>query len=1256
MNKTNNKYFQLFVDTGGTFTDCIGIDECGKQYRQKVLSSSSLRGTIKKVISENEFQITDAWNLKRDILKGFSFRLLNDKYSTLKIEEFNIDSKIIKLNKPNLISDLEGQNFEITSFEEAPVLGARLITKTALNESFPDMQLKLGSTKGTNALLENKGAKTLFIVTKGFADLLKIGNQSRSDIFALNVEKPQQITHEIIEVNERINAKGEVLKPICIEELRNEIQTIDKDEIESVAIALMNSYLNPEHEKQIAKIIEEAGFDFVSTSSDLSPLIKILNRAETTVVNAYLSPIIHNYVNRISKRIGKQSFQIMTSAGGLVSAKKFHPKDSLLSGPAGGVVGAKQIGKLSGFTKLITFDMGGTSTDVSRIDKEFEYRYELQVGDAKINSPAIAIETVAAGGGSICGFDGYKLFVGPESAGANPGPACYGAGGPLTITDVNLLLNRLDTSQFGIPVYKQAAQNKLEELIKKITKTNGESYSVETILRGFIDIANEIMAGAIRKISISRGYNPKDFTMVAFGGAGGLHACDIAEILGIQTILLPEDAGLLSAYGIGNAAVERFAEKQVLQPLDQVQNKIPVWFTKIESEASHKLISEGFETDKIKIRQRMVFMRFRGQDSSLEISYSNTKQLINDFHEQYQKLYGHKVTNREIEVEALRVLASVEKQETEFSDKYSKKHSPKPTQILANQTPVFVRNKIDSGATFEGPALFPDSFSTTFVKKGWELTLENSSTAILSCDLDKTEVSKEQTRETELELFTNRFMAIAENMGALLQRTSLSVNIKERLDFSCALLDAQGRLVANAPHIPVHLGGLGVCVQTLLQHFNFEEGDSVVTNHPKYGGSHLPDVTVVTPVFYENERVGFVVNRAHHSEIGGISPGSMPPNARNLEEEGVCITPFYLIKKVKANWDGMRNVLLNCKYPTRSVNENLADLNAALAANKNGAEALINLVKTYGKETVQTYLDLLRAHASSKMTATLKKFKDGNYSATEYLDDGAPLKVNIELKNGSCEIDFTGSSPVHKENMNATEAIVKSVTIYVLRLLLNEPIPLNDGLLEPVNFILPTGLLNPNFDDDPAKCPAVVGGNVEISQRLTDTLLKAFGVVAASQGTMNNTLFGNDNFGYYETICGGCGAGEGFNGASAVHHHMTNTRITDPEIMEFRYPVRLKEFSIRKNSGGNGKWHGGDGIKRVLTFLEPVNLSVLSQRRKSGPFGLNGGEEGKPGCQKVIRKTGEEINLESIQNININAGDKFVIETPGGGGYGKVIK
>ena len=1248
-------HFQIFIDTGGTFTDCIGIDNLGNVYRQKVLSSSSLRGTIKTTISPCCFKISESWNLKRDILKDFSFRLMDHEYNDIKVESYDPENNILYLNQRiTNAENIVGKNFEITSNEEAPVLATRMITQTALNEDFPNLNIKLGSTKGTNALLERKGAKTLFIVTSGFKDLLEIGTQARPDIFALNVEKRKQITHHILEIDERIDARGNVLKSLNEKNIKRQLQLFKKAEIEAVAIALMNSYINQTHEIQLAEIVKKEGFQFVSISTELSPLIKILNRAETAVVNAYLSPVIHNYVNRISEKTGNKSFQIMTSAGGLVSAIKFHPKDSLLSGPAGGVVGAKKIGEESGFQKIITFDMGGTSTDVSRIDGDFDYLFELEVGDAKINSPTISIETVAAGGGSICGFDGYKLYVGPESASASPGPACYGAGGPLTITDVNLLLHRLDTSQFGIPVFRKAAEERLDEMMEQIHQKMGVLQKRNEILNGFIDIANEIMAGAIRKISISKGYNPKEFTLIAFGGAGGLHACDIAEILGIKTILLPKDAGLLSAYGIGNAVIERFAEKQVLQRLKEIQNSIADYFSEIKTDAIKKLQIEGYNNEEIEIRQQRIFLRFEGQDSSLEIPFSEYNTLISDFHDQYKKIYGHTVSNREIEVETIRVVASVISKDSPGEVQISENYNPKPDFYTENKTPEYIRSNLNSGALISGQAIFADQFATAFIKNGWQLQLNNNGTAIIEHKKNVTQYENVQTRETELELFTNRFMAIAENMGALLQRTSLSVNIKERLDFSCALLDSAGRLVANAPHIPVHLGGLGVCVQTLIKHFDFEEGDTIITNHPKYGGSHLPDITVVTPVFHERERVGFVVNRAHHSEIGGISPGSMPPDAKNLDEEGVVISPFFLMKKGNADWNGIRKILLEGNYPTRSVEENLADLNAALAANQIGSNTLSYLIKTHGKVTIQKYMDLLRNHASEKMQATLKTFKNGIYSATEHLDDGSKIKVKIKLANGNCEIDFSGSAAVNKGNMNATHAIVKSVVIYVLRLLLNELIPLNEGLLEPVSLILPEGMLNPEFDDDPQKCPAVVGGNVEISMRLTDTLLKAFGIVAASQGTMNNTLFGNQNFGYYETICGGCGAGDGFNGASAVHNHMTNTRITDPEILENRYPVRLEQFSIRKNSGGKGKWNGGNGVIREISFLEPVNLSILSQRRISGPFGINGGKEGKPGNQKVMKQNGDIIKLKSIQNIDLEAGDRFIIKTPGGGGFGKI--
>ncbi|MBS0010597.1 MAG: hydantoinase B/oxoprolinase family protein, partial [Bacteroidales bacterium] len=743
-----------------------------------------------------------------------------------------------------------------------------------------------------------------------------------------------------------------------------------------------------------------------------------------------------------------------------------------------------------------------------------------------------------------------------------------------------------------------------------------------------------------------------DYAMVAFGGAGGLHACDIADMLGIKSVLFPKDAGLLSACGIGHSPVERFAEKQVLQLLPSVKDRLLKLFEECRNSAVRTLVDEGFPAGKITRHKELVFMRYAGQDSCLEVPFRGSGFIAGDFTQAYKDLYGHTVSRREIEVESIRVIVRVGGEEKVPQLGHAERYSAVPDYRMDNKTAVYLLDSLQPGAYLDGDALILDLFATTWVKKGWSLEVDSTATCILKRDKVRVERRDTKTQETELELFTRRFMSIAENMGALLQRTALSVNIKERLDFSCALLDAEGRLVANAPHIPVHLGGLGVCVRELLRYYRFEEGDTMVTNHPKYGGSHLPDVTMVSPVFHKGKRIAFVVNRAHHGEIGGISPGSMPPGAENLEQEGVVIPPFYLIRRGEADWEGMRKILLDYPYPTRAVEENMADMNAALAANRNGHEAVLSLVNMHGKDRVLHYLRELRKYASSRMQDTLREFADGSYEAVERLDDGSLIRVALELKDGKCKFDFTGSAPVNHSNMNATEAIVKSVIIYVLRLLLNEPIPLNDGLMEPVETILPHGMLKPVFNDNPVLCPAIVGGNVEISQRLTDTLLKAFGVVAASQGTMNNTLFGNEKFAYYETVCGGCGAGEGFNGASAVHHHMTNTRITDPEIMEHRYPLRLEEFSIRRGSGGRGRWKGGDGARRVITFLEPVNLSVLTQRRKSGPYGLHGGKSGMPGSQQVIRRNGDVMDLQPVHNINLDAGDRFIMQTPGGGAYG----
>lgn len=1247
----NNKHYNIFIDTGGTFTDCIAVTPDGERICRKVLSSGSLRAVISKWKNEHTFLIEHKWSVSKDIFRNYIIRFPEFPEHQSVVKRFDIDNNRIGLRTPLPgLSGKEGIVIELTAKEEAPVLGIRLITETALNEEFPPMNVRLGSTKGTNALLEEKGAPTALLITEGFKDLLFIGTQARPDIFSKEINIPKPITKTIIEIEERISSNGRILKKTDPEKINIQLNNLKNTDVNSIAIALLNSVKNPVHEKELRSLCSEAGFANISVSSDLSEMIKLLERAETTVVNAYLTPIIHEYISNVFFTLNASSLKIMTSAGGLVDSSSFHPKDSLLSGPAGGVVGAAICGRMAGFKKLISFDMGGTSTDASRFDDSYDYVYELKVGNAKIMSPALSIETVAAGGGSICGFDGFKLFTGPESAGASPGPACYGAGGPLTITDVNLLSGRLLPENFSIPVYMHKAENKLQELLEQIEVATGERPVRIKLLEDFLSIANEIMAGAIQRISVRQGYAPFEYALVSFGGAGGLHACDIAELLDMENIIIPKEAGLLSAYGIGNAKMESFASRQFLTELKNVEYFIPEFVKKLENVAIKKLENDGIERSNIQTREKLVYLRLKGQDSSIEINWKPNVNLAWRFKRRYIDLFGHWVQNRAIELDAIRIVVSEKSPAFKAEDETLHPCQPETDIYSINNDPAFELKKLRAGANIKGPAIILDDFSTFYIKNGWEFILDQNLIAVLK-KKSRTKKIIEATNQAELELFTNRFMSIPENMGAMLQRTALSVNIKERLDYSCALLDAEGYLVANAPHIPVHLGGLGVCVRKLLKEIKFRSGDTIVTNHPGFGGSHLPDVTTISPVFIRNKLFAFVVNRAHHSEIGGISPGSMPPGAKNLAEEGVVIPPFFLMRRGKADWEGIRKVFLNADYPTRSLQENMADLNAALAANNRGLELLRELAYQYGEDKLSYYFKALREYASSRMKVTLSNIADGNYQAEEKLDDNSVLSVNITKSNDRLDIDFTGSSGVHPLNMNATEAIVNSVVIYTMRLLLGEDIPLNDGLMDLVSIKIPTGILNPEFFGNPMDCPAVVGGNVEISQRLTDTLLKAFNTMAASQGTMNNVLFGNEEFGYYETLAGGTGAGEGFHGRDATHHHMTNTRITDPEVIEQRFPVRINRFAIREGSGGAGKWNGGNGLIREYEFLESVNLSILSQRRESGPYGIMGGKDGLPGKQYLIKKDGSHVSIKGIDNIDVVAGDRFIIETPGGGGW-----
>jgi 5-oxoprolinase (ATP-hydrolysing) len=1255
--------WQIWVDTGGTFTDCLGTDPAGNLTRLKVLSNGTLRGKVLTQLSSDTIAVQLNWPASNDIYTGYTINLASDRSIKAVVKSIDTEKGFITLSQSSKVR-WSGKTIEITTGEEVPVFATRLLTATKLGDPFPRIEMKLGSTRGTNAILEKKGARTALLITKGFKDLLVIGNQQRPHLFALHVIKEEPLYTDVIEVDERIASDGSVIIPCGDRQFNAIVKRLRKKKIDSVAIAFLNSYKNPVHEQQAAKKLENAGLAFVSQSHALSPQMRILQRTETTVANAYLAPIIHNYIGRILKGLPGADLKIMTSAGGLAKASEFHPKDSLLSGPAGGVVGAAVTAQLSGVDKLITFDMGGTSTDVSLYNGRFDYRYESRVGSLKILSPSLAIETIAAGGGSVCSFDGYKFSVGPESAGASPGPACYGAGGPLTITDVNLLLGRIDPKTFTIPLSVEKAEEALDRLIERLTRkaqsppptlrrkgprrlVSKVKYSKTEVLHSLVQIANEKMAGAIRKVSTQSGHNPADYTLLSFGGAGGQHACALASMLNMKSILIPYDAGLLSAYGIGHAKTEKFREKLLLLSLDVAVKQLPRLCNELFEDGKKELTAEGVSDKLIHAGTQLAFLRFKGQENSIEIDLSETgftvASILGSFKRHYERIFSHWL-DHPIEVESLRVVVAVK-------DSVVKNRATDFTHYTpaSDRDNIYVWEDLKAGAIVNGPALVVSKNSTTVVDEGWKFLLDANNNAIIKEEIHLSRDSN--SFEADLELFTNRFTSVAYEMGALLQRTSFSINVKERLDFSCAVLDSHGYLVVNAPHIPVHLGSLGVCVREVAQAIDIREGDVVITNHPAYGGSHLPDVTLIKGVFVEGKRIGWVANRAHHAEIGGKKPGSMPADATTLEEEGVVISPMYLVRNNVAMWDNIAHLFQTSRWPTRLWDENRADLNGALAAVNYGEQALISLCERFGAPIVQEYMLNIRKHAAGLFTDKLRTLALTKAKAVEYLDDGSPLRVALSKQKGKLAIDFTGSSAVHPGNLNATKAIVQSVVLYVIRLMVNRDIPMNEGLMDNVKIILPQGLLNPDFSVKHP--PAVVGGNTEVSQRLTDTLLKALKLVACSQGTMNNFLFGNERFGYYETICGGTGAGKGFNGTSAVHQHMTNTRISDPELLEWRFPVKLVRFEIRKNSGGRGKWKGGDGVIREFLFMEPLEINILSQHRTEAPYGLNGGQPGKKGRQYVIEVSGKKIALGGMDSASVAGGDRLVIETPGGGGFGR---
>lgn len=1236
--------WQIWIDTGGTFTDCIAIDPSINTLELKILSSAVIKCKVKKVINVYEYELESPIDLS-PIFEHYQLKKSTDPKITCIVK---VDEQRVLVDKPMKlkINDV----IEIFSGEPVAILATRILTNTSLKGSLPPVSMRLGTTKATNALLERKGAKVVLITTKGFQDILKIGTQQRPDLFKLNVTTPAPLYDKVIEADERIEANGSVLNSLDEAALISQLKKINPKKY-SIAVALLNSYVNGSHEEKIEDILSKLGFDYKTLSCVVSSEMKIVPRATTAVVNAYLQPIMNDYLTSINKALAKNSLLVMSSAGAIIPSHEYQPKDSLLSGPAGGILGAAHLSKKMGFNQAVTFDMGGTSTDVSILNGDIKYRYATNIGDATIQSPAIEIDTVAAGGGSICKIINGNLEVGPESGGAHPGPACYGNDGPLTITDINLLAGRISEDLFSIPINPNLALEKLKVICSELD----DKISLNEIIEGFTSIANEKMAAAISKIAIRKGFNLNSFVLSCFGGAGGQHACDIAEILKIKKICVPYQAGILSAYGIGIADFDRIAGAQInalFKSFDK--NSSEIW-DQLKNKLMDEFTSSGHQLSSVIIKHRYCYLRFKGQESSIEVDLETHSNPLNVFKSNYESLYGHWLENQDIEVSSIKMVCSIRTQYSTLSTKKPNKEVFQKSKTIKSlyqgsyvDTPTYNWEGLNEGFNVSGPSLIVSNNCSVYVKPGWNFQLDKDKNAILSLikqEGDKLKIPQEALRT----LYQNRFANVVEQMGATLERTSFSVNVKERLDFSCALLDCNANLVINAPHIPVHLGSMGVCVRKVLEKLEINQGDIIITNHPAYGGSHLPDVTLISGVYDEGELIGYLANRAHHSEIGGKTPGSMPTDATSLDEEGIIIAPTYLFKSGNSNLEKIRTILSEGVYPSRSIDENIADIKAGVASINLGIRLMRQLCYEHDKYEVMAYKGNILDYSGNLLSQKVRGYY-GHYQAEEELDDGSRLKVEITISKNKIEFDFNGSSKEHANNLNATDAIVQSVILYVLRILAEDNIPLNEGLMANVEVTLPESLLNPNFKDK--HLPAVVGGNTEISQRLTDTILKAFGLAACSQGTMNNLLFGNEHFGYYETIAGGTGAGPGFDGQDAVHQHMTNTRITDPEVLELRYPVRLESLEIRKNSGGNGKYKGGNGIKRTFYFKEPLDVTFLSQHRIIQPYGMNGGEKGKEGQQYYFDAKGNKVLIPGICQLKVNKGYRLTIETPGGGGYG----
>jgi 5-oxoprolinase (ATP-hydrolysing) len=1165
-------------------------------------------------------------------------------------------------------------------YHDAAVAGIRMLLRTPDALPIPAEQVeavRMGTTVATNALLERKGERTVLVTTKGFGDALRIGYQNRPRIFDRHIVLPEMLYERVIEVDERMTADGAVLRTPALEELATELQSAHDEGVRAVAVVCLHSHLHPAHEGDIGKLADRIGFDQVSCSSEVIPLMKLVPRGDTTVVDAYLSPVLRRYIEAVAEQLRGVRLLFMQSNGGLTEAGHFRGKDAILSGPAGGIVGMVGMSQLAGFDKVIGFDMGGTSTDVSHYAGEYERVFQTQVAGVRLRAPMLDIHTVAAGGGSILHFDGSRYRVGPESAAADPGPACYRNGGPLTVTDANVMLGRIQPRYFprvfgpdgDQPLDADLARRRFVELAASISQQAGDERSPEQVAEGYLRIAVANMANAVKRISVQKGHDVSEYVLTTFGGAGAQHACAVADSLGIRTVLVPPMAGVLSALGIGLADTTAMREQSVEARLEPAAMKrLTEVADTVEAAARSELLDEDVPAERIRVSRR-VQLRYDGTDTAVPVELAGLDAMVAAFETSHRQTYSFTM-DRPLIAEAVSVEAVGLTEQPDLSQlgeltRTSEGETGEATDAATATTvrlytggawrevPLYERERLRPGDMFSGPVIVPEANATTVVDDGWRAAVTPHGHLLVERVRPPGEASDATTRVDPvlLEIFNNLFMSIAEQMGGRLESTAQSVNIRERLDFSCALFDPDGDLIANAPHIPVHLGSMGASVKEVIRRCgaSMKPGDVYAINDPYHGGTHLPDVTVVTPVFgaERSEILFYVASRGHHAEIGGLTPGSMPATSRNVHEEGVLFDNWLLVDDGRLREEETLRLLTEAPYPSRNPTTNLADLRAQVAANAKGVEEVGKMIDHFGLDVVQAYMRHVQDNAEEAVRRVIDALTDGEYRYE--MDSGAvvSVRVSVDRARRSATIDFTGTSPQLRTNFNAPSSVVTAAVLYVFRTLVADDIPLNDGCLRPLRIVVPEGsMLAPVY---PA---AVVAGNVETSQAITGALYAALGVQAEGSGTMNNVSFGNERHQYYETVASGSGAGEGFDGASVVQTHMTNSRLTDPEVLEWRFPVLLEEFAIRPGSGGAGRWRGGNGAVRRIRFREPMTVSILSGHRRVPPYGAAGGSPGELGANRVQRADGGVVQLAGCDSVDVQPGDLLVIETPGGGGYG----